>query len=213
VNVSLDSLDAAKFHRITRGGDLARVLAGVHAALDAGLEVKINAVLLRGENDDEAPALVDWAFSLGVTLRFIELMPLGEGANLPPDARVSAEEAVALLGGRLSRDAPRGIEGQGPARYLEASDGSGRRVGFITPISDEFCGTCNRVRITARGDVRACLASRRAISLRDLLREGADDRALAWALHWSLSGKARGHFFLDASVREHEHVGMSLIGG
>ena len=82
-----------------------------------------------------------------------------------------------------------------------------------TPLSDEFCGTCNRVRVTARGDVRACLASRRATSLRDVMREGGDDRALAHAIIWSLGGKADGHFFLDPDVHEHDNVGMSLIGG
>ena len=99
------------------------------------------------------------------------------------------------------------------ARYRAASDGSGARVGFITPISNEFCDTCNRVRVTARGDIRACLASRRAISLRNIMRAGGSDLDLAWAMVWSLSGKDRGHHFLEAEEHEHERVGMSLIGG
>ena len=86
-------------------------------------------------------------------------------------------------------------------------------MGFITPISNEFCDTCNRVRVTARGDIRACLASRRAISLRNVMRAGGSDLDLAWAMVWSLSGKDRGHHFLEPDEHEHESVGMSLIGG
>ena len=213
LNISIDTLDPARFKAVTRGGDLAKVLEGIRAALDVGLEVKINTVLLRGETDDEAERLVRWAFDLGVTPRFIELMPLGEGANLPTTMRVPASEVIERLGSLVVRETSGRPEDHGPARYVEASDGSGRRVGFITPLSDEFCGSCNRVRITARGDVRACLASRKAVSIRDLMRAGADDRELAWALHWSLSTKARGHFFLEPEVDEHTRVGMSLIGG
>jgi cyclic pyranopterin phosphate synthase len=120
---------------------------------------------------------------------------------------------IGALGERLRITERRGVAGHGPARYLDARDDSGRRVGFITALSDEFCASCNRVRVTARGDIRACLASRRAISLRDLVREGASDEVLAWGIHWAITGKADGHSFLDDSVREHEAVGMSLIGG
>lgn len=216
VNVSLDSLDAERFRRMTRGGDLRAVLAGIHAALDVGMTVKLNVVLVRGENEHEAPALVEWAWERGIVPRFIELMPLGEGAKLA-DRRVTADEVRGLLGDLLEDTLERGGEDHGPARYARAAELVGlrrdARVGFITPLSDEFCGTCNRVRITAMGDVRACLASRRALSLRDVMREGGDDRALAWAIHLALAGKARGHFFTDADVVEHERVGMSLIGG
>lgn len=213
VNISIDSLDPARFEELTRGGDLRRVLAGVHAALDVGLEVKLNTVPLRGRNDDELGRLVDWAWSLGVTPRFIELMPLGEGAKLPAELRMTADDVIRALDAQLSSESPSGVEGHGPARYLRAADGSGRRVGFITPISNEFCDTCNRIRVTARGDIRACLASRRAISLRDIMRAGGSDLDLAWAMFWSLSGKDRGHHFLEAQEHEHERVGMSLVGG
>ncbi|MEM8607777.1 MAG: GTP 3',8-cyclase MoaA [Myxococcota bacterium] len=213
VNVSIDTLDPGRFKRITRGGDLGRVLAGIHAAIDVGLEVKLNTVPLRGENDDELMKIVDFAWDLGATPRFIELMPLGEGAKLPSDMRMSADDVVGGLENRLARREAMGVEGHGPARYLHATDGSGNRVGFITPISNEFCDTCNRVRVTARGDIRACLASRRAVNLRDIMRAGGDDLDVAWAMVWSLSGKDRGHYFLDADENEHENVGMSLIGG
>lgn len=213
VNVSIDTLDADRFAEITRGGDLARVLAGIHAALDVGLEVKLNTVPLRGRNDDELSRIVEFAWSLGVTPRFIELMPLGEGAKLPRHMRMDAADVLRVLGGIVLPETPTGVEGQGPARYMPASDGSGHRVGFITPISNEFCDTCNRVRVTARGDIRACLASRRAISLRNIIRAGGSDLDLAWAMVWSLSGKDRGHHFLEPEEHEHERVGMSLIGG
>jgi cyclic pyranopterin phosphate synthase len=213
VNVSIDTLDAGRFRELTRGGDLGRVLAGVHAALDAGLEVKINAVALGGINDGDAGALVDWAWNLGVTPRFIELMPLGEASHLPAERFLSRDRLLELLGERVSHDQASAVPGQGPAKYLKARDGSGREVGIITAVSNEFCGSCNRVRVTARGDLRACLASREAVSLRDLVRAGHDDRTIAWAIHRALGTKLAGHFFNDVQVREHTHVGMSLIGG
>lgn len=213
VNISIDTLDADRFASITRGGDLARVLAGIHAALHVGLEVKLNTVPLRGRNDDELGRIVDFAWSLGATPRFIELMPLGEGAKLPSSMRMNADDVLGVLGDRVHPEPPSTVEGQGPARYMPAGNGSAHRVGFITPISNEFCDTCNRVRVTAKGDIRACLASRRAISLRNIMRAGGSDLDLAWAMVWSLSGKDRGHHFLEPHEHEHERVGMSLIGG
>jgi cyclic pyranopterin phosphate synthase len=215
VNVSLDTLDPERFRALTRGGELKRVLAGIHAALDAGLEVKLNAVVLGGLNEQDAPALVDWAWSLGITPRFIELMPLGEAANLPAERFVDRARLLSLLGARLEPDEPPIRERDlGPARYLRARGaGDGRRVGFISAVSQEFCGSCNRMRVSARGEIRACLASRRSVSLRDLMRAGKTDRELGWAIHQALGGKASGHFFTHAHEREHTRVGMSLIGG
>ena len=216
VNVSLDSLDPARFAAITRGGSLPRVIAGIHAALDAGLEVKLNIVALGGLNEDEVGRLVDWAFDLRITPRFIELMPLGEAANLPPERMLPHDRIIAALGARLASEplsGQRSRPSRGPARYLPARDGSGREVGFITAVSEEFCGACNRVRLTARGDLRACLASRQAVSLRDALRAGASDRELAWLMHGALGSKLAGHSFTDSHVDEHHRVGMSLVGG
>jgi len=213
VNISLDSLVPSRFRALSRGGELSQVLAGFHAAREAGLEVKLNTVVVGGENDAEIEALVDFAFAHGVSLRFIELMPLGEAAQLPPHSFVPWRVIAARLGQRLAPE-PLPAEGtRGPARYLAASDGSGRRVGFFTAVSEEFCGDCNRIRITARGDLRACLASRSAVSLRDLLRSGASDAALAWAVHGALGLKLPGHVFGEAGEGEHHPVGMSLIGG
>jgi cyclic pyranopterin phosphate synthase len=213
VNVSIDTLDRARFADVTRGGDLGRVLAGIRAAIEVGLRVKLNTVPLRGVNDDEVGAIVDYAWSIGAVPRFIELMPLGEGARLPASMRMQAGDVRALLGDRIAQEPGRADSGHGPARYVDGAGAPGRRVGFITPWSDEFCGDCNRIRVTARGDLRACLASRRAISLRDVMRAGGDDREVLWALTWALGAKSEGHFFLDPDVQEHEHVGMSLIGG
>ncbi len=214
VNISIDSLDADRFREITRGGELGPVVAGVHAAIDAGLEVKLNIVALGGVNDDEVGSLVDWAWQLGVVPRFIELMPIGEASQLPRERFLGASQILDRLGARVDRGGDRrGDAGKGPARDVAASDGSGRRVGFITAVTDEFCGECNRVRVSAKGDLRACLADRRAVSLRDAIREGASDADLAWAIHWALGTKDAGHRFTDEAMDEHEHVGMSLIGG
>lgn len=215
VNVSLDTLDPERFRSLTRGGDVGRVKAGIHAALAEGMDVKLNVVPLRHDpaSDGDLRELVDWAWGLGITPRFIELMPLGEGAKLPADWRMSATEVRAVLGDRLAdRDAETPEGPVGPARYVPRRNGEGR-IGFISAMSNEFCGTCNRVRVTARGDVRACLADRRAVSLRDVMRAGGSDADLAWAMRWALGGKAEGHFFADPSATEHENVGMSLIGG
>ena len=120
VNVSIDTLDSQRFEEITRGGDLGRVLAGIHAALDVGLEVKLNTVPLRGRNDDELRDIVDFAWSIGATPRFIELMPLGEGAKLPAKMRMTADDVVAALGTQVAHENATGVEGHGPARYLQA---------------------------------------------------------------------------------------------
>lgn len=213
VNVSFDTLDPERFRETTRGGEIGPVMAGLRAAIDAGLEVKLNIVAMKGVNDHELGRLVDFAWELGATPRFIELMPLGEAAKLPRDTGLATGAVLARLGGRVADGTRRGVPGQGPARYLEAADGSGRRVGFISAMTDNFCDACNRVRITARGDLRPCLASRRAVSLRDVMRNGGSDADLAWGIHWALSGKDDGHYFRDAVETEHEHVGMSLIGG
>ena len=216
VNISIDTLDPALFRTITRGGELAPVLAGIHAARHAGLDVKLNTVLLGGINDHEVERLVDFAWSLGVVPRFIELMPLGEAAHLPSATFISAAAALAPLAHRLARPsdgAKNAGAGHGPARYTTAADGSGRRVGVISAVSDEFCGDCNRLRLTARGDLRPCLAAPEGLSLRDVLRAGGSDLELAWHLHSVLRTKAAGHGFIDASRDEHTRVGMSLVGG
>jgi cyclic pyranopterin phosphate synthase len=216
INVSLDTVDPMRFARMTRGGDLQRVLGGIEAVLEAGIgEVKVNAVVVRGENDGPAMAeLVEWAWSRGITPRFIELMPLGEGAKLGRDAVVSVAEIQAQLRALLALDdAPEYRIDRGPAAYLRSRDGHGKEVGFIGAVTDNFCHRCNRVRLTARGELRACLASPEGFSLRDRLRDGGDDAELLAAIEDALFGKREGHEFYRPGVDRHHAVLMSRIGG
>lgn len=214
VNISIDSLEPERFAKITRGGKLHDVLAGMDAALDAGLSVKLNSVLIAGENDHEAEALVRFAWSKNITPRFIELMPLGAGQALARSALVSNGDLMDRLREPLDLGQPADTEAHaGPAHYLHSRTDQARKVGFISARSGNFCDSCNRVRITASGDMRACLASRHGVSLRDLMRSGATDRDLAFTLHWALSTKYAGHQFDDAPEGGHTEVGMSLVGG
>jgi len=214
LNVSLDTLDPDRFRETTRGGDLARVIAGFDAAQRAGFDdVALNVVAMRGTNDDEIPALVDWSWARGIEPRFIELMPIGEGAKLAADRQIGWREIAVRLGSRIDLAGVDRPQGRGPAFYVPAADGSGRRVGFITAITESFCETCNRIRVTARGDLRACLASRRAISLRDAMRAGLGDDEILGQVAWALGQKEVGHHFDSTDIDEHERVGMSLIGG
>jgi cyclic pyranopterin phosphate synthase len=221
VNVSIDSLDPERFRRITRGGALGPVLTGVRAALDAGLAVKLNTVVLGEESLAEVPRVVDWAWALGLVPRFIELMPIGEAAALPSSAFVSAARVRSVLAARGLVDEGRAGPGHGPARYLR-SPGSALAVGVIGAASEPFCDACNRMRISARGELRGCLGHPGGVALRPLLRQTDDDREIAWALRVGLGDKAAGHGF---GAREatgcqgalvppaHARVGMSLIGG
>lgn len=214
INVSLDSLNADRFRHMTRGGDLDRVLAGIQAAQDAGLPVKTNAVVVRGHNEGDLAELVEWAWRRDITPRFIELMPLGEGAKLGRDAVVSVKEMKARLAHLVEPEAePEYRTDRGPAGYLVAKDGSGRKVGFIGAVTDNFCHRCNRVRVTARGEIRACLASPSGFSLRDALREGHGDDSLVRLVEDALFGKRHGHEFYVDGVTRHHAVDMSRIGG
>lgn len=215
INISLDSIDPATFARMTRGGELSRVLQGIEAIQNAGIrEVKINAVVVRGHNDHQLGELVDWAWARGIVPRFIELMPLGEGAKLGREAVVTVAEMKERLGDRLApdREASYRVD-RGPAGYLNARDGSGKKVGFIGAVSDNFCHRCNRVRVTARGDVRACLASPSGLSLRDAMRAGKSDAEVIALVEASLFGKKAGHEFYVEGVSRHHAVDMSRIGG
>lgn len=213
LNVSLDSLNPERFAHMTRGGDLQRVLDGLEAALAAGLQVKTNAVVVRGHNEDDLETLVRWAWARDITPRFIELMPLGEGAKLGRDAVVSVAEMKARLGALLEPEAEASYrDDRGPAGYLRARDGE-HSVGFIGAVTDNFCDRCNRVRVTARGEIRACLASPSGFSLRDALRQGHDDEAMLGLVEDALFGKRAGHEFYVDGVTRHHGVDMSRIGG
>ncbi len=215
INVSLDSIDPETFRSMTRGGDVARVIDGIDAIRDAGIGVvKTNSVVVRGKNHTHLPQIVDWAWDRNIVPRFIELMPLGEGAKLGTGAVVPVQEMKALLGDRIVTDAdPEHRSDRGPAGYVPAARGGGHKVGFIGAVTENFCERCNRIRITAKGDIRACLASPKGLSLRDLIRSGNDDEAILAQIRESLFGKWSGHHFNVSGVDDHEHVNMSALGG
>ena len=212
INVSLDSVRPETFADMTRGGELRRVLAGIEAARGR-FETKINAVVVRGMNDDQLHEIVQWAWSKDILPRFIELMPVGEGAKLGRDRVVSVFDMQASLSDLLELGEPERREDRGPAGYLPARDGSGRRVGFIGAVTDNFCHRCNRVRVTAKGEVRACLASPDGFQFRDALRSGGSDEEVARALEQALFGKRDGHAFHVPGVTRHFAVNMSQTGG
>lgn len=193
VNISLDSLRADRFRKLTRGGDLARVLTGIESAREAGLTpIKINAVLLTGQNEDELFDLVDFfgRWPDTTTLRFIEYMPFQARWH----KSVSSAELRRRLSTRVSLVPQRAEEktGTGPSRTWTVAE-TGLTVGFISPLSEHFCATCNRLRLGADGHLRTCLAHEDTPSLRALLREGASEARLARAIRAMVLGKPEGH--------------------
>jgi GTP 3',8-cyclase len=213
INVSLDTLDADKFRAITRWGDIDKVLAGIEAARAAGLAVKINAVALKNMNEDEIPSLMQWAHGLGMALTLIEVMPMGEvGAG-----RIDQYVPLSLLRARLAQqftlsdlDESTG----GPARYVRVAE-TGGKLGFITPMTHNFCESCNRVRITCTGTIHTCLGQEDASDLRKPLRSSPDNAMLSAAIDRAIGQKPKGHdFIIDRrhnrpSVSRH----MSVTGG
>ena len=213
INVSLDTLDAQKFRAITRWGDLDKVLAGIEAAREAGLAVKINAVALKNMNEEEIPSLMEWAHGKGMALTLIEVMPMGEIG----EGRIDQYVPLSLLRARLAQhytltdlDENTG----GPARYVRVTETSGK-LGFITPMTHNFCESCNRVRITCTGTLHTCLGHEDASDLRKPLRASPDDVLLSAAIDRAIGLKPKGHdFIIDRrhnrpSVSRH----MSVTGG
>ncbi|MGJ4931236.1 GTP 3',8-cyclase MoaA [Bradyrhizobium sp. HKCCYLS2038] len=213
INVSLDTLDPDKFRTITRWGDLDRVLAGIEAAQAAGIAVKINAVALKNVNEDEIPSLIDWAHGKGMALTLIEVMPMGEIG----EGRIDQYLPLSLLRGRLAQkytmtdlDETTG----GPARYVRVAE-TGGTIGFITPMTHNFCESCNRVRVTCTGTLHTCLGHEDASDLRKPLRASASDEQLSDAIDRAVGLKPKGHdFIIDRrhnrpSVSRH----MSVTGG
>jgi cyclic pyranopterin phosphate synthase len=217
VNVSLDTLDPARFAKVTGRGDLARVLAGMDAARAVGMAVKTNAVALYGVNDTEIVALCEAAWSRGATPRFIEHMPMSHGALYEPAqgiAAVTIRRTIEAALGALVPARPERPEWRdaGPARYwaLPASPGGGvREVGIISAMTEHFCDDCNRLRLTSTGALHACLGHDDALSLRDLVRAGGSDEDLVRAIGASVTGKRAGHTFSEAPPTTH----MMGIGG
>jgi cyclic pyranopterin phosphate synthase len=213
INVSLDTLDPDKFRAITRWGDLKQVLAGIDAAQAAGLKVKINAVALKGINEDELPDLVAWAHGRGMDITIIEVMPLGDIG----DDRLGQYLPLSIVRSRLAaRFSMEEIEHStgGPARYVRVNE-TGGRLGFITPMTHNFCESCNRVRITCTGTLYMCLGQEDAADLRLPLRSSESNEPLYTAIDEAITRKPKGHdFIID---RRHQRPAlsrhMSVTGG
>ncbi|WP_211298743.1 GTP 3',8-cyclase MoaA [Kineococcus rhizosphaerae] len=217
VNVSLDTLHPDRFAQITRRDRHADVMAGLAAAADAGLApVKVNAVLLRGTNDDEAAGLLRWALDAGYRLRFIEQMPLDPHGSWQRSDMVTAEEILAALHREFTLvPRPGTARGAAPAETWDVVDASGAHlgdVGVIASVTRPFCGDCDRTRLTADGQVRTCLFSTSETDLRGALREGADDAVLAATWRAAMWGKLPGHDIDDPGFL-HPTRPMSAIGG
>jgi cyclic pyranopterin phosphate synthase len=212
INVSLDSLDPARFARLTRGGKLEKVLAGIDAARAAGLHVKINTVALKGVNEDEIGDLVAWCGVQGHDMALIETMPLGDITEDRTDQYLSLAAVRSKLERRFGlRDLD--YRTGGPARYVEVAE-TGGRLGFITPMSHNFCEACNRVRVTCTGTMYMCLGQEDAVDLRTPLRASESNALLESAILAGIARKPRGHEFVieryaPAAVRRH----MSVTGG
>ena len=214
INVSLDTLDEAKFAQITRWGRLPQVLRGIDAAQAAGLRVKINAVALKGFNEDELFTLTDWCAERDMDLTFIEVMPMGDLGNEDRlDQYWSLKDLRARLAERhdLTDLAERS---GGPARYVRVND-TGAKIGFITPLSHNFCESCNRVRVTCTGEIYTCLGQEGHSDLRGPLRATAEDAPLEAAIRAAIGLKPKGHDFdysrqtVDGQISRH----MSHTGG
>ncbi|WP_420506374.1 GTP 3',8-cyclase MoaA [Nitratireductor aquimarinus] len=213
INVSIDTLDADKFHAITRWGKLDKVMRGIEAAEAAGLKIKLNTVALKGFNEDEIPEMLRWAHGRGMDMTVIETMPMGE---IDGD-RTDQYLPLSLLRTQLEKqftltDIP--FKTSGPARYVEVAE-TGGKLGFITPMTHNFCESCNRVRITCTGMLYMCLGQDDSADLRDALRASEGNDLLAETIDRAIARKPKGHdFIIDRrtnrpSVSRH----MSVTGG
>ena len=214
INLSLDTLDREKFAEITRWGRLEQVMDGLSAAEAAGLKIKINTVALRGVNDEELVDIVDWCGTRGYDLTFIEVMPLGEiGGDARLDQYLPLSMVRADLNRRFTLDESDYSTG-GPARYFTCRE-TGGRVGFITPLTHNFCESCNRVRLTCTGTLYMCLGQEDAAELRTPLRESADDDILMEAIDEAIRRKPKGHDFIIDRRNQAPAVSrhMSVTGG
>ena len=213
INISLDTLEPGRFKAITRWGDLGQVMAGIDAADKAGLEIKLNAVALKGFNEDEFDALIAFAHGRGFDLTLIETMPMGDIDGDRTDQYLPLSIVRARLMDRFTlEDIP--FRTGGPARYVRVRE-TGGRLGFITPMTHNFCESCNRVRLTCTGTLYMCLGQDDAADLRAPLRTNSDDTLLARAIDEAISRKPKGHDFIidrrtkQPAVARH----MSVTGG
>jgi len=213
VNVSLDTLNPDRFRAITRWGDFATVMEGLEAADAAGLKIKINAVALKGTNEDEIDDLLRFAHGRGWDLTLIETMPMGEVEDDRTDQYLPLSVVRARLMDKWTlQDIPHRTGG--PARYVEVAE-TGGRLGFITPLTHNFCESCNRVRLTCTGTLYMCLGQEDAADLRAPLRAHADDAALHGAIDEAIARKPKGHDFIIDRGAGKPAVGrhMSVTGG
>lgn len=213
INVSLDTLDPGKFREITRWGEIDKVLEGIEAARAAGLAVKINAVALKNRNEDELPSLMRWAHGKGMDLTLIEVMPMGEIGS----GRIDQYLPLSLVRARLAQQftlTDLTESTGGPARYVSVAE-TGGKLGFITPMTHNFCESCNRVRITCTGTLHTCLGHEDASDLRKPLRASDDDVLLADAIDRAIGLKPKGHDFIIDRRHDRPSVSrhMSVTGG
>ena len=211
INVSMDTLKPDLFRTLTRGGDLAKVQAGAAAAQAAGLSVKINAVALRDANAAEIPDLVRWCHAHGYDLTLIETMPMGEVDVDRTDEYLSLKDVRRELESFWTLE-DLSVTTGGPARYVRVAE-TGGRLGFITPLSHNFCETCNRVRLTCTGTLHTCLGQEDATDLRAVLRAGASDDELVKAIREGIATKPKGHDFEIARKQPAVARHMSTTGG
>ena len=214
VNVSIDTLDPEKFTEITRWGKLENVLRGIEAAANSGLKIKLNAVALRGTNDKELPNMVRWAGEQGFDITIIEVMPMGD---IGAENRVSQYLPLSMVRSSLSEHFTlRDIDYKtgGPARYVEVEE-TGTKIGFITPLTHNFCESCNRVRLTCTGTLYMCLGQEDAADLKTPLRNSEGDNALITAIREAISRKPKGHDFIIDRRQKSSPVPrhMSVTGG
>ena len=209
LNISLDTVDPQVYRTMTRGGDVRDVLSTIDEALGCGLKVKINAVPVRGYNDEGLADLAAMARTRPISVRFIELMPVGCGAELKPVSTQEVEEKIAGAFGPLEKDDS--LHGYGPARYMRPAGFEGS-IGFISPMSHEFCDACNRVRLTADGYLKLCLNHTAGLDLRAMMRGGADDAQIEVAIRDSIEHKPVRHGFLE-DIGDRENRRMNEIGG
>ena len=213
VNVSLDTLDPVRFGQVTRGGKIEQTLDGIFAAKAAGLAVKINAVALKGVNEGEFDAMLAWCGEHGLDLCLIETMPMGEIS----EDRTDQSLPLSIVRGRLRKHWPleeTDYRTGGPARYFNVKE-TGRRIGFITPMTHNFCESCNRVRLTCTGTLYMCLGQDDQADLRAVLRSGASDAGLEDAIREAISRKPKGHEFIIDRRHDRPSVArhMSVTGG
>jgi cyclic pyranopterin phosphate synthase len=213
INVSVDTLDPIKFKAITRWGDLDKVLAGIAAARAAGIRVKVNAVALQGVNEDEFDDLIRWTHGEGMDLTLIETMPLGEIDGDRTEQYLPLSTVRARLAEKWTlTDIP--YRTGGPARYVRVAE-TGGRLGFITPLTHNFCESCNRVRVTCTGTLYMCLGQEDAADLRTPLRASEGDELLHAAIAEAISRKPKGHDFIIDRTHNRPAVArhMSMTGG